>query len=108
MFLFWDCKAPEKNTPVSLGCLVIGAQPWNISWEPVPPSIVKYVSPAQMKDGTYTRILWVSVPASGMNLTHKCIVNKAKETKEKPFQLPGEYPWTVLNGLVGLLRPTLS
>jgi hypothetical protein len=107
MFLLSECKAPEENEKINLGCLVIGSQPLKISWEPKKSSIVEHVFPSEMRNGNYTMVLQVTVLASELNLNHTCTINKPKR-KEKPFKFPGEYPWTMQKGLVGLLIPTLS
>lgn len=61
-----------------------------------------------MKDSNYTMVLQVSVLASELNLNHTCAINNTPKRKEKAFKLPGEYPWTMQKGLVGLPIPTLS
>ncbi|EDL18544.1 mCG1050613, isoform CRA_b, partial [Mus musculus] len=87
MFLLSECKAPEENEKINLGCLVIGSQPLKISWEPKKSSIVEHVFPSEMRNGNYTMVLQVTVLASELNLNHTCTINKPKR-KEKPFKFP--------------------
>lgn len=88
MFLFSECRAPNQNEHVKLGCMAIGVQPLTLTWEPTFPSIVFSVT----NKNYYITILQVSVPASDLNLNHICTITNTSKKKSKKFTLPGEYP----------------
>lgn len=97
MFLLSECKAPEKNDEVYLGCVVTGSGPLSIAWETKAQKIREHVFfPTKIKNSNnYTMSLYVSVRASELSLPHKCVINMTPKGKEKTFKLPGEYPWTM-------------
>lgn len=64
--------------------MATGVQPWTVTWEPTFPSIVLSVT---NKDN-YITILWVSVPASDLNLNHICTITNTSKKKSKKFKVP--------------------